>query len=50
MEKEAAVNEIRTKQSSVNDAGLANRSVLKSNDSRNKWMSVMRMRELYIVN
>jgi hypothetical protein len=47
---EAPVNEIHTQQRSVNDAGSAKRSVLKSNYSRESWMSVMRMRELYIVN
>jgi hypothetical protein len=47
--EEAADNEIGTKQRSVNKAGSANRSVLKLNNSREKWMSVMRMCELYIV-
>lgn len=48
--EETAVNETAAKQRSVNDAGSANRSVLKSNISRERWMSVMLMRELYIVN
>jgi hypothetical protein len=42
--EEVAVSEKRTKQSSVSNAGLANHFVLKSNNSRERWMSVMGMR------
>jgi hypothetical protein len=48
--EEAAVNEIITKQRSVDEAGSANRSTVQSNNSREWWMKIMRMRELYIVN
>jgi hypothetical protein len=48
--EEAAVSEMRTKQRNFNDAGSATRSVLKSNNSRERWMSLTRMRELYIIN